>query len=251
MLFQFTVYNFMFDANDETFDKYFEIVPAISDDLKKEVYKLRYQVYCIETGFESPDRHADGLEFDEYDEYSIHYLIRHRQSKVYAATTRLILSKGSNSSDFFPIEKHCLINELDLLVNMPRAELAEVSRFCVSKEFKRRKKEYGTLTGIGQESEHIFTDNERRVFPHITIALIACLIKMSNKNNIHYWYAVMEPALLRFLSALGIHFKNIGPLSDYHGKRQPCVIKVADLLAGVCEKNVDIWDMLTNNGRLE
>jgi N-acyl amino acid synthase of PEP-CTERM/exosortase system len=74
---------------------------------------------------------------------------------------------------------------------------------------------------------------------------------MSNKNNIHYWYAVMEPALLRFLSALGIHFKNIGPLSDYHGKRQPCVIKVADLLAGVCEKNVDIWNMLTNNGRLE
>ena len=37
--FQFTVYDFMFNETDETFDKYFEIVPAISDDLKAQSTK--------------------------------------------------------------------------------------------------------------------------------------------------------------------------------------------------------------------
>ncbi len=233
----------------EAFNKYFEIVPAFCENLKNEVYKLRYQVYCIETGFENPESHEGGVELDEYDDLSVHYLIRHRQSDVFAATTRLILPNGNNPEKQFPIEQHTQIDNFEAIKPVPRINLAEVSRFCVSKEFKRRKKEYGTLTGIGPDSENPFSDDERRTFPHITLALIACLIKMSNENNVSYWYAVMEPALLRFLSTLGIHFNNIGPLTDYHGKRQPCIIKVDDLLDGVLAKNPDVWDMLTNAGR--
>jgi len=235
-------------SNDyiDGFNEYFEMVPAISDDLKKEAYKLRYQVYCIETGFESLEQYPDGLESDEFDNSSIHYLIRHRKSNIYAATTRLILPDLNKPEKQFPIELHSQIDNFGALKNMQRTNLAEVSRFCVSKEFKRRKKEYGTLTGIGPDSDNDFSDYERRIFPHITIALIACLVKMSKENNIYYWYAVMEPALLRFLSGLGIYFDNIGPLTDYHGKRQPCVIKVADLLSGVFNKNLDLWDMLAN-----
>jgi len=228
------------------FNEYFEMVPAVSDDLKNEVYKLRYQVYCIETGFESLDQFPDGLEFDEYDDHSIHYLIRHRKFNIYAATTRLILPNATKPETLFPIEQHSQIDNLEHMKNIPRINLAEISRFCVSKELKRRRKEYGTLTGFGPDSEYVFTEDERRVFPHITIALIACLIKMSKDNKIYYWYAVMEPSLLRFLSSLGIYFNNIGPLTDYHGKRQPCVVKVNDLLSGVFKKNSDIWDMLTN-----
>jgi N-acyl amino acid synthase of PEP-CTERM/exosortase system len=232
----------------DAFNEYFEIVPAYSDDLKNEVYKLRYQVYCIETGFENPAQYDDNLEVDDYDDSSIHCLIQHRRSKIYAATTRLILPNVNNPEKKFPIELHSQIDNFDVLNHIPRTNLAEVSRFCVSKEFKRRKKEYGMLSGIGQDSDNTFTDDERRIFPHITIALITCLIKMSNENNIYYWYAVMEPALLRFLSGLGIYFIHIGPLSDYHGKRQPCVVKVIDLLEGVFKKSPDIWEMLTNEG---
>ena len=234
--------NYIIDA----FNEYFEMVPALSVDLKNEVFKLRYQVYCIETGFESQERYLDGLELDEYDDYSIHYLIRHRKSKNYAATTRLILPNINNPEKRFPIELNCQIDNFEVLKHMTRNNLAEVSRFCVSKEFKRRKKEYGTLAGIGSDSDKTFTEDERRIFPHITIALITCLIKMSNENNIYYWYAFMEPALLRFLSGLGIYFKNIGPLIDYNGRRQPCIITVSDLLSGVSKKNSAIWDMLTN-----
>lgn len=233
----------------DAFDDFFEMVPANTGRLRQEVYRLRYQVYCIETGFEDPARHPLQLEYDEFDDDSIHYLIRHKRSNTYAATTRLILPNAENPLQAFPIELHSQIDNQAALENVPRLKLGEVSRFCVSKEFKRRKKEIGTLAGISADTEDHFTEDERRSFPHITLALIACLVKISAKHDIEYWYAVMEPALLRFLSALGIHFTQIGPLTDYHGKRQPGIIRVGDLLDGVAEKNYEIWQMLTFRGQ--
>lgn len=231
------------------FNDYFEMVPAVTDMLKNEVYKLRYQVYCTETGFLDYRNYADGLEYDEYDEMSAHYLVRHRKTGVYAATARLImLNKGDDR--LFPMELHSRIDNFELVRHIPRAKLAEVSRFCVSREFKRRKKEAGTLTGVSPEMHEIYTDHERRTFPHITIALIASIIKISDDHNIQYLCAVMEPALLRLLSTLGIHFIGIGPLINYHGLRQPCVIKVNDVLDGVAKKNPGLFGTMTDSGNL-
>ena len=234
----------------EAFNEYFEMIPALSDDLKREVYNLRFQVYCKETDFEDPANHPNGLEYDEYDDNSIHYLIRHRNTKAYAATTRLILPEHNKPEKPFPIELHSTIDNLEPLKGVPRNKLAEVSRFCVSKEFKRRKYDkVESLTGIHEDSIQHITEDEKRTFPHITIALIASQIRISEQHDIHYWYAVMEPALLRFLSLLGIHFTGIGPIINYHGKRKPGIIKVSDLLNGVLQKNPPLWNMLTNNGQ--
>ncbi|MFZ2168884.1 MAG: PEP-CTERM/exosortase system-associated acyltransferase, partial [Methylococcaceae bacterium] len=107
----------------DDFHQFFEMVPVISDELKKEVYKLRYQVYCIETGFESSEQHPDNLEFDEYDQQSVHYLIRHRKSGDYAATTRLILPDTNNPGRLFPLELHCEIDNLKAIQPINRKHL--------------------------------------------------------------------------------------------------------------------------------
>ena len=203
------------------FNQYFEMVPAISDELKNEVYKLRYQVYCIENKFLNSEHYPDNLEFDDYDQHSVHYLIRHRKSGDYAATTRLILPDANNPEKLFPLELHCEIDNVAVMQPINRKHLGEVSRFCVSKAFKKRKNEASTLAAIGSDWQNHFTLDERRTFPHITLALIACFIKASHENDIHYLYATMEPSLLRFVSALGINFIKIGPLVDYHGERWP------------------------------
>ncbi|MBL1264944.1 PEP-CTERM/exosortase system-associated acyltransferase [Candidatus Methylomicrobium oryzae] len=235
----------------ELFNEYFEMIPALSDELKDEVYKLRYQVYCIETGFEDPANHLQGLESDEYDNHSVHYLIRHRKSRSFAATTRLIFPDVKNPEKLFPIEKYTKFDKFELLQRIPRdTHLAEASRFCVSKDFKRRKNEAGTLAGISNMPENNYED-ERRILPHLSIALFACLIKMSYEHKIYYWYAVMEPALIRFFATLGIYFTAIGPLTEYHGKRQPCIIKVSDLLNGVAQKNIEMWEFMTNKGQFK
>jgi len=234
----------------EVFNQYFEMVPATSDALKNEVYKLRYQVYCIETGFLNSEHYPDRLEFDEFDQQSIHYLIRHRKSGEYAATTRLILPDTNNPEKLFPAELHCKIDNIAAMQPINRIHLGEVSRFCVSKTFKKRKNEAHTLAGIDEEWPNYFTLDERRTFPHIAIALITCFIKASHENDIHYLYAIMEPAFFRFVSPLGINLVKIGPLAqgNYQGERCPVAIKITDLLDCVAEKKPDIWNLLTNKG---
>lgn len=161
----------------DAFNEFFDMVPADSQALLQEVYKLRYQVYCLETGFEATENHPDQMEYDEFDENSMHYLVRHKKSGVYAASTRLILPDLADIEHLFPIEIHSKIENTTVLQNVPRDKLGEVSRFCVSKEFKRRKNEERTLNGFSDATEDNHTEDERRTFPHITIALITCLVK--------------------------------------------------------------------------
>jgi len=228
----------------DVFNEYFEMVPANSEELKKEVYKLRYQVYCVENSFLDSTHYQEAMESDEFDKHSCHYLIYHRKLNVYMATTRLILPEKNNPDKLFPIEIHSKIDNVDALTHVSRHSLAEASRFCISKEFRRRKNEFP----MNGDEGNIFTLDERRIFPHITLALFACLIKISHDHGIKDWYAVMEPALIRFFTMLGINFVEIGPLTDYHGRRQPCTINVENLLEGVAKKDLSKWTMLTNKG---
>jgi N-acyl amino acid synthase of PEP-CTERM/exosortase system len=235
---------------NEFLGEHFVMVEANTPTLKEEVYRLRYHVYCLETGFESPESYPDGLEKDEYDDSSMHYLIQHRKTGLYAATTRLILPDPTNPGRPFPLELHSHIERQELLQTIPREHLAEASRFCISKDFKRRAGESGTLAGIPHEAgDYAFSENERRTIPYLTLALFACLVNMSVRNGITHWYAIMEPALVRFFTRLGIHFLPIGPLTDYHGLREPCFIKLQCLLDGVKEKGLQEWELLTDKGR--
>lgn len=237
-------------ALDNGFGKYFETVAADTEELRREVYKLRYQVYCLETHFENSDDFPDGLEKDNYDESSKHYLIRHISSGQFAATTRLILPDPAAPDRPFAMEEHCEIHPEHIISKTQRATAAEVSRFCVSKNFKRRQGESGTLAGISDERPApSFSQEERRTFPDITLALISCLVRLSMQHNISDWYAVMEPAFIRFLTHLGIYFTVIGARVDYHGPRDPCKIHLPYMLDCVKEKELRVWNMLTNCGR--
>lgn len=220
----------------EAFKDYFEIVFADTEKLKRAVYKLRYLVYCLETGFESANHFSNCMEFDTFDSHALHYLIRHRRSGEYAATTRLILPDSTSLNGLLPLEVYCTIDNTAVTEVIDRSRLAEVSRFCVSKSFKRGKNDF-------------FTAEERRLFPQITFGLIASVIRACHHLKVEHLYGSMETPWLRFLAASGIHFIKIGPLTDYHGERWPCAIKVSDLLDNVAEKKPELWRLLSNDGQ--
>jgi N-acyl amino acid synthase of PEP-CTERM/exosortase system len=238
------------------FYEYFELVHADTDILKREVYKLRFQVYCLETGFErqencevfNEDGHEVYLEVDSYDRRSDHYLVRHRRTGLYAATVRLVLPNQEDLLQPYPIEEHCVL-EFPVVNPNIRARLAEISRFAVSKEFKRRPHEAGTLAGIGPLREVYYSHGERQFFCYITIGLFAAIARMTRAHGITHWYAVMEPALLRFLRLFGIRFTAIGPEVDYHGLRQPGLAEADRVLPMIRRVNPLVWDLITDGGR--
>ncbi|RMF21544.1 MAG: PEP-CTERM/exosortase system-associated acyltransferase, partial [Cyanobacteria bacterium J083] len=85
----------------EHFNRYFELVMADTPELKREVYSIRYRVYCEELSYESTDKFPDGLEKDAYDDHSIHYLLKHRPSGLYAGCVRIVLP--TVKEDYQPI----------------------------------------------------------------------------------------------------------------------------------------------------
>lgn len=242
----------------DLFNQYFELVVADDDALRQRVYELRYQVYCLETGFErqedcqsivGPDGQPVWLETDAYDVRSAHCLVRHKRTGQYAATTRLVLPVSDDPLSQYPIEEHCELSEPVTDLERRRA-LGEVSRFAVSRDFKRRQGEAGTVTGISEQNEQTIHPDERRFLPHLTVGLISGLLMLSRLNSVEHWYAVMEPAFIRLLQRFGIFFIQIGPDVDYHGRRRPSVICVESMLKTMREVNPTVWDLVTQVGKL-
>lgn len=238
------------------FNEYFELVHADTEALRKQVYLLRYQVYVLETGFETEDNcicvdvAGNGKqcwEEDEFDLRSDHFLVRHRRTGVYAATARLILPDAKDCMADYPIESHCNLDH-PATDREVRAHLSEISRFAVSKVFKRRIGETGTLAGVAEDIDVYFEDNERRILPHISLGLFAAVMHMAHDHGITHCYAVMEPALLRLLGRFGVIFNRIGPDVDYHGKRTPCIGTLNESLPNIRKVSPAVWELITNRG---
>jgi N-acyl amino acid synthase of PEP-CTERM/exosortase system len=240
------------------FNEFFELIHADNDALRMQVYQLRYQVYVLETGFESEADCLSGFdesgqlihwEMDEYDSRSDHYLLRHRRTGVYAATARLVLPDWNHDQADYPIEQHCPLTERITSPSL-RTHLGEISRFAVSKTFKKRIGESGTLAGVASNVDIYFEEDERRILPHISLGLFAAVMRMMHSHGITHFYAVMEPALLRLLGRFGVVFNRIGPEVEYHGLRVPCLGSVDEALPSIKIVAPAVWDLITNRGEL-
>ncbi|MCZ6666917.1 MAG: PEP-CTERM/exosortase system-associated acyltransferase [Gammaproteobacteria bacterium] len=222
----------------------FSIVPATTEALREQVFRLRYQVYCVENQWEDPAQHSDEIEIDVYDAHSVQSLLIHRASGTAIGAVRLILPLDEMPEKSFPIQGVCRAPQLGNSTWFPLSSGGEVSRFCISKEFRKRREDMFHRADQDRSS----TGNERRVIPHLTLALIEALVLMSIENRVSHWFAMIEPSLMRLLARLGIHFDPIGQMIDYHGLRQPCCIRLDRLVERVCAENQHTWDILTDHG---
>lgn len=192
-----------------------------------EVFKLRYQSYSLEHSFLAVNK--DGLDVDADDAHSIHAFIKIKETGETIATTRIILPK---EDILFPLEKSCAIDEASLPANLNRQHIAELSRFCISKDFRKK------VIGVKDTS-------------HITLALVAASLRISIENDIHYWFAFTGTGVIRVISKFGIYLNQIGPTVDFQGKRSPHIIDLRVMVKDVAEKNVEFWQMLTDNGKYQ
>ncbi|MCA9354922.1 PEP-CTERM/exosortase system-associated acyltransferase [Candidatus Kaiserbacteria bacterium] len=238
----------------DAYNRYFKVIRADTPELLNEVFRLRYQVYCIEHKFENQDDFPDGRESDAYDKHSIHSLLVHKPSGVIAGSVRLVLPLMNNPDHSLPIDHVCdeaALHDSSLFL---REHTGEVSRFAIAKTFRRRIGEQGSPCGVTEESLRAMDiaaslKNDRRIAHHLTLGLISSLVQMSAEYGILVWCSVMERALLRLLTRIGIHFTDLGPQIEYHGKRQPCYSVLDDLLDRVMAERADVWEVLTDKGR--
>ena len=235
----------------DAFRRYFQVRPVETETDLEQVYRLRYQVYCVEHPFETPDEHPDGLEIDAFDAHACHALLIHRPSGVAMGTVRLVLPVPSAPDESFPFQALCDDPSMRDSATLPIMTAGEVSRFCISKAFRRRPGDtYYGITDPNHAAPPPPDIAERRVMPNMMVGLIQGVLKLSVMNGITHWCTVMEPTLLRLLARTGVHLRPVGSMVVYHGKRQPCVAEIAALLDRLRAEQPDVWDIITDDGVL-
>ncbi|MEM7225459.1 MAG: PEP-CTERM/exosortase system-associated acyltransferase [Pseudomonadota bacterium] len=231
------------------FERYFELIPATTPALLDEAMALRYQVYCIENDFEDPAQNPGERESDVFDSHSVHCLLRHRQSRALAGVVRMVLPNPDDLSRSFPMQEVCELHQLRAKYPDFRIErAAEVSRFCISRHFRRRigESRYPDL-GAGD----IFAGQptpirERRVMPHITLGLMKATVQIGLDYGIDHFISVMDPAFLRLLHRTGVDWQPFGPAVNYHGRRLPCHGRLNDLVEGLREHNPSFGEFVAD-----
>jgi N-acyl amino acid synthase of PEP-CTERM/exosortase system len=222
-----------------SYTEYFDVVRADTPALLDEAYRIRYQVYCVENPFENAREHEDGRETDVEDERSVHALLVHRPSGLTAGTVRVILPTKGTQSRPLPIQRVIGSEFEALLGHLALEGMGEISRFSVSKEFRRRcgEERYADI-GFPHPRRAI---DERRLMPYITYGLIQGAAEICSDFQLDHVCAVMEPALIRLLSRIGVLFEPVGELVEYHGLRQPCVASVADGFGRLRKEQPLLW----------
>lgn len=239
------------------FHRHFRLVLGADAGVVREAQRLRYQVYCLEHGFERPEDCAGGVEQDPYDSRSLHTLLQTNPEGAVApetvGTVRMVLPDPEDASRSFPIEEHCGASffpefRRDLL---PRETLGEISRFALSRHYRKRRGEPESPHGLAEDVSPLPPDDERRrVLPHLTIGLFRGIVRMSAQAGITHWYAVMELRLIRALHKFGIDFPIIGRAVEYHGERHPCMGAALDVLEGVYRSRPAVWEFITEGADL-
>lgn len=204
------------------FNKYFEVILADTEESKKAHYSIRYQVYCEEMGFENKDDFPEQMEHDEYDDRSVHFIVRDKMSGQWLGAMRLIYKQDS----LLPIEQSCKLKEKIGYSEFSGA--VELSRLCLIKEARRGIKDIDPPHGIDansnlmRDSDKITSLPQRNKLNRMIIwGLIHAASEYCSVNNIPHWYFMTTAALARVLRRGGLNLIGMGDPCMHKGERFP------------------------------
>jgi N-acyl amino acid synthase of PEP-CTERM/exosortase system len=204
--------------------------PATHPDALKSAFELRYQVYCIECSFLSPEDYPDGVESDEHDDGAAHFYAFDAHDEL-VGYVRLV---RPGTDGLFPIQKRCALSVDGAALPAPERS-AEISRLMVRGDYRRRRGD--RLSGVtAKQNDAVFAGDRRCEAPQILLGLYRQMYAYSREHGIRHWYAAMERPLARSLLRLDFAFRPIGPQTDYYGPVAPYVADLRELEAQVGQR---------------
>lgn len=202
------------------FDLDYEVLLADCEESKGIHYHIRYQVYCDEKGFESRSQFHDALEVDEFDECSVHFIVRCKRSGNWVAAMRLV--SGMKGSLPF-LSKVKLHSECDF----HGEGVWEISRMCVLRPFRGAVSEVKLSESVGgwveTEPRESSDANKSAIKNQYTImlGLIRAAHGYGLYNDVRHCIALMSAPLARILKRSGFSIDVVGDKCEFNGVRRP------------------------------
>jgi N-acyl amino acid synthase of PEP-CTERM/exosortase system len=232
------------------FDKFFVPEIAITPQQREEVYRIRYQVYCLDLSYEPIEKFPNHMEIDNYDDSAIHCLIKYKPRNIYVGCVRIILPNLKIPHLLFPIEKVCADTMNLTLSSITRMQFCEVSRLAIIPKFRRRQSDALTPSGIVIDpkrdtisNDFFFQKEERRKYPFmlpISLYLAACSM-VSICGDLQA-LTLMEPRLMRHLQMSGFPSYQLGKVVDFHGARAPFKIYYKEVIENLSPDNRELFE---------
>ena len=206
----------------------------------KEIFKLRYEVYCLERHYLEASTCKEEMETDEYDACSTHFAA-YTLSNDIVGTVRLVQPDAEQQ---YPFESHCV--PFPEFTFPARETAAEISRLVVRKTFRRRRGD--SMEGISKDfvekgstktiqPRSTVRGDKRGNSPLLLLGMYREMYRHSRQNGIRYWYAAMERSLARSLQKMGFKFVPIGPQVDYYGPVTPHMVDLNELIERLEREN--------------
>ena len=211
--------------------RFFKVVPALTDELRAENYRIRHEVYCRELGFE-PER-PEGLEADAFDAQSVHCLVQSATTGQYVGCARLVLVDLDKPQAPLPFEIGCEAT-LDRSIIDPmaidRSHIAEISRLAVIGSYRRRQGEQNRPISISEED---FGTEKQPRQPYLALAVYLGLLALARHYGITTLFVLTEPRLAMNLTRLGVRVQRIGGEIQHRGTRVPSMMSVDEIIDGM------------------
>ena len=214
-----------------SFKTRFQVVPALNDTLKDEVYRLRHSVYCEDLHWE-PLR-PDGREIDAYDAQSIALIMKHIGTGEYIGCARLVRPSVEDPAALLPFESFCresLDSAIFDFAAAPRDKVAEVSRLAIIAKYRRRQGEAPKPVPVS--GSDFGTERVPR-FPYILVGLYLGVVAIAKLRGIETLFVLTEPRLAGHFRRLGVEIRQIGKPVEHRGMRVPSVMSVSDIIIGL------------------
>ena len=233
------------------FDDVFRETPATKRRDIEAAFRLRYQVYCLDRGYESAADCPDDMEQDCYDDSALHCLLQDRAKATPIGTVRLVRPTATPTwFSELPLADYAPQESIEDIIRLPAGATAEVSRFAITRS--AREILQGTDKPISRECDPLAGQGTlgERLLPYMSLGLIRGLVRLSVEHGITHWCLAAEPSLLRRLRHFGLHFCTTGPLFDHRGLRQICYANLFELLERARVERPEFWDIITVGGFL-
>lgn len=227
---------------------HFELLPALDEKSRNQVYTIRHEVYCEELGYEPV--HEDRHEHDQYDRHSLHCLMRTTDdTETLAGCTRLVLTNPENPAEPLPFEEICQghLNGGGLRPDQfPRQHIAEVSRLAIRYMFRRRRGEKHDPLPVHKRD---FGETTTPRFPFIPVGLYLGTVAIAELQGIEKLFVLTEPRLAEHFAKLGVDIVRIGEPVQHRGLRIPSVMDVEGIIKGIRPFLRPMWELIREEVR--
>ena len=194
--------------------------------------RIRYQVFCLDKGFEDPDAFSTVHETDAWDERSAHFIVQNTKTLQWVAATRIVLPKRDLP---LPVDSLGAFDRHRLETPLPK--VGEISRFCIISNRAEPAKTTVVEPGPSSlEAWGIGAIGRSQQF-EVTLGMIRTLIIFALKRDIVNCVMLITDAFARLLRKLGVQLHQVGPVTEHRGLRTAYLVDMRETALAMTRKS--------------